>query len=426
MHSLKDFIAEADKHLVFLTSQLEQYTTLLQDGKKHITHLEAQRMDVILQMIEVTVPSFTTQELKKLAKLLHNGSLGTLANQYQEETEQAKKRILEIEGDKEYISRAILTNEKTGDYVVEFNQINSAFKDVDKEFAPYKKYTYEFEDLIQDKYGTDEYEHTGILRFFNNEHLENWKIGDLLCEEFGYEEFLPLLDKYLELKEKDGKLLEAANHYKQKILYIERLEKEHGSLSQKLPELPAIYRNKLAKELDMFLSSTSEQSAAVFFEAYPNLDHLLKTQQGLNFQRKYLNDFQTKLSTEKELLLAKKTRLLTENRRYKSKPYKYQNKKWTSLKFQKRFRRNHEWIQKRFDKYHNTNQVIYKFDNYKSAPSNLDDVFWWGLITNNKIDGSFSPSVKNYYESNTHDSQNYEGDNTVSPRGGNFFSTDNS
>jgi hypothetical protein len=193
-----------------------------------------------------------------------------------------------------------------------------------------------------------------------------------------------------------------------------------------LPKLPAIYRKKLAKELDLFLSSTSEQSATVFFEAYPNLDDLLKTQQGLNFQRKYLNDFQRKLSTEKELLLAKKTRLLTENRRYKSKPHKYQNKKWTSLKFQKRFRRNHEWIQKRFDKYQTTNEVIYKFNNYKSAPSNLDDVFWWGLITNNKIDGSFSPSVKNHYESNTHDSQNYESEHVVSPRGGIFFSTDNS
>jgi hypothetical protein len=112
MYFLKDFIAEADKHLVFLTSQVEEYTALLQDGKKHIIHLEAQRMDIVLQMIEVTVPSFTTQELKKLAKLLNNRPLRTLVNCYQEETEQAKKQILDIESDNEFINREILTNQK--------------------------------------------------------------------------------------------------------------------------------------------------------------------------------------------------------------------------------------------------------------------------------------------------------------------------
>ena len=72
--------------------------------------------------------------------------------------------------------------------------------------------------------GTDEYEHTGLLRFFNNEHLDNWRIGDILCEIFKEESFLPLREKYLELKSQLKELYDAADYYRRKINRLKLLK----------------------------------------------------------------------------------------------------------------------------------------------------------------------------------------------------------
>lgn len=406
-YSISDFFDQSNKHLLFFDNQISDYQKLIQQNKECIENLEAQRKQVILRMVQVTAPNFSVEELQQLGKLLHNDEVSSLALKLIDMTTTSQKRLEEINANQEYIERHILIDEKTGDYILELKQLTPVYNKMAKEFAPFKKYTLEFEDLIEDRYGLPDYEHKSILRFFNGEHLDNWRIGDILCEEFGVEEFLPLRSQYIEKKTAIDKMFEAVKHYQQKITFIQDLIKEHAEITAKLPKLPVLYRQQLGLKLDAFLTSTSTGSIAAFFAAYPALASLSKTQQGLNAQRQYLSDFRIKLKKELDELLAKKGRLEKERHRYKSNPHKYRSKTWFKSKFQKRFRRNTEWTKKRYKKYQKVHQVIYDFDNYDSINIAATDVFWWGVITKEKLDGSFSPSVQHYYESNTHDSSTY-------------------
>lgn len=425
MYSYNDFIKESAKQIEYHDSNLKKYAELVVSGRQKIAKLDQQREDVVLQMVDLIAPTFSTPELERVAKLLHNAGVALVAKQFEEEKQATQKRLDEIDADQEYIKRDILLHPTTGEYELEYKQANAAYQKADQAFAPYKKYTYEFEDLINDKYGTDEYEHTGILRFFNNEHLDNWRIGDILCEEFKEESFLPLREKYLGLKNQLKELYDAADYYRKKIKYIEDLKVEHRDKSYRLPQLPSIYKKKLAQEIDAFLDSTSPESSKAFFGAYPQLEDLAKSQQGLNSQRKYLLDLQKKLDEEASAIREKRTSLMTEHNRFKSSPSKYGGRKWEPEKFKKRFNRNQNYMNSRFDKYNKTQHTIYSFNNYHAAPSVYSDIFWWDLIVGkNKIDGSFSPDVKNYYDTHTHDKDNYHKNEPVSR--GDDFSSDNS
>lgn len=406
MHSLKDFLAESQRHIEFHDANIKRYNELIKENRNKANHLEKQRQDVVLRIIKAAVPDFSEGQLKKFSQLLHNVQLATWHLVLEREVATTKERIAAILADPEYIQREILIHPKTGEYVLEFNQINAVYEKVDEEYAPYKKYTFEFEDLIKDLYDTPEYEHTGILRFFNNEHLDNWRIGDILCEAFGVERFTPLKEKYLEIKKQHDELYDAVKHYRLKINYIEKMVTELAQLQERLPQLPDIYFNNLAQEAERFFESTSKESVLEFFAAYPELDGLAKVHQGLGYQRQYLMDFQAKLIAEKDDILNKRTRLSNERNRYASNQHKYQGKKWTSDKFKKRFNRNHSYISSRFLKYEKTNNLLANFNDY-AVPGVLTSIFWWEVITNNKVDGSFSPDVTNYYETHTHDKDNY-------------------
>ena len=99
----------------------------------------------------------------------------------------------------------------------------------------------------------------------------------------------------------------------------------------------------------------------------------------------------------------------------------YQNKKWPAEKFKKRFNRNSEYMNGRFNKSQKTQNTIYGFKNYNAAPST--DILWWDFIMNNKADGGFSKDVKEHYDSNTHDNENFKIEPTD---GGDNSSNDNS
>lgn len=413
MHSLQAFLAESKKHIDFQNKTINRYTELIQQNKKYIQDLQPQRQAVLKRIVEVIAPDFSAPQLEKIAILLHKGELATWSKRLEDEIENSKKRVAEINKDPEYIQREILIDSKTGEYILEYNQINTVYEKVDEEFAPYKKYTFEFEDLITDKYDTPEYEHTGILRFFNNEHLDNWRIGDILCETFEVERFSTLRDNYLRIKLQHSELYEAVKHYKTKINYIVNIINEEGELTRMLPQLPNIHKTALAKEVELFLNSTSPDSLNAFFAAFPNLDKLSKIQQGLNYQHQYLVDFQKKLSEERQVIVERLSRLKIERSRYEANTYKYQHKTWTQDKFKKRFNRNTDYINKRFTKYEKTNSVLGGFNNYDIVPITLSTVFWWDVITNNKIDGSFSPGVTDYYETHTHDKDNFVVENEV-------------
>jgi hypothetical protein len=421
MYTLKDFLSESAKQVQYHDGNLKQYINLINEGSLKIEKIDQQMADVILQMVDVVAPDFSTAEVEKISKLLHNKEISTFAFQLKRDTENCQKRIDQINADPEFIQREILLHPNTGEYALEYQQAKTAYEKADEAFAPYKKYTYEFEDLIKDKYDTAEYEHTGILRFFNGEHLDNWRIGDILCETFGYKTFAPLLENYLAIKAQLDELYEVVKHYNSKIKYIEGLIAEHKELSNKIPALPGLYKKKLAQEIFAFLESTSPQSCKAFFGAYSNLSNLAKTQQGLNAQRKYLEDLQTKMFAEKTEIELKKSKLQRECSIYNSNPYKHQNKKWPAEKFKKRFNRNSEYMNGRFNKYQKTQNTIYGFKNYNAAPST--DILWWDFIMNNKADGGFSKDVKEHYDSNTHDNENFKIEPTD---GGDNSSNDNS
>lgn len=407
-HSLQSFIEESGKHLDFLQAQALQYEELLNENEENLINLKAQYKDVLLQIVQIVAPTFSAKELTSLAKLMNRQSIADLPAKIKEEQHKLRTRLQEIKEDPEFQQREVLTNKTNGTYIQEYNQLNSAYKNITKEFDLSSRQTHVLNDLIVQKYGTQEYKHRGFMRFFNSKHLRNWKKADILVEQLGFNTFQELRDSFREHLQKGKEIEEAIVYYKTKIDRIEAMEVEEKGIEERLPNLIPLYKERLAINLQQFFESTAPYSYATFFQNYASLTELKKIQEGLSAQQEYLEEFQGKLRIEADALTAKQQRLSIERGRYTSNPSKYRGRTWTEEKFEKRFNRNHEWIEKRYNKYKKTGHTISSFRDYDRAPDAVEAFLWWELITENqRIDSSFSSSVSDFYSSHPHYEQDY-------------------
>ncbi|MCB9188938.1 MAG: hypothetical protein H6600_08240 [Flavobacteriales bacterium] len=408
-YSFKQYKEMALRHLDYLQGQVDDYTDLEIDARKKIADLKKQHRAVLVKISKLIVPEFTQDSTRQLADLMNDPEIANFPLIFQQEKERLKNEIEAIETNEKYVNRALYIDPQTGEYILAYKEMESAHEEILETFAKYLKRQSDFEELIHDKYGTPDYPHTGFAKYFNSEHLFDWRVADELCEEHGFEDIVDLLNDYKEKKENIEAIRNSMNDYRIKIDEIDNFVKKLEKNKLRLANLKDIYLENLGQAIGAFLNNTSPESIHEFEQKYNDiLGSLIKKERGLFNQSIYLEEFRTKLSEEMNSLVNKIVRLNNEVNKISRYAYKHPNRKWEKEKLDKRFKQNWTFINKRKIKYQKNIDTFYGFNNYDRISLSAASIFWWEVITNNKIDNSFSSSARDFYESHSKEDELFE------------------
>ena len=401
-YTFKQYKKMADGHLRYLQGQVDDYTDLDVDARKKITDLKKQHRTVLFKISSLIVPEFTETATHQLADIMNNREIADFPMLFHREKEKLNGEIASIEANEKFINRDLYIHPQTGEYVLAYKEMVTAHDEINNTFRKYVKRQSDFEELIHDKYGTPEYPHTGFAKYFNSEHLFDWRVADELCEKHGFEDIVDLLDDYKKKKENLEALRNSMQEYEIKIQEIENFVSKLEKNKLRLASLKDIYLENLGQAIGGFLNNTSQESLHEFEQTYHKLlGTLINKERGLYNQSVYLEEFKSKLTEEMDVLVNKIVRLTNEVRKIGRYAHKHPNRRWEKAKLDKRFRQNPAYIDKRKSKYQKNIDTFFGYDDYDKIKTSAASIFWWEMITKNKIDNSFSSSAKEFYESHS-------------------------
>lgn len=253
------------------------------------------------------------------------------------------------------------------------------------------------EGLLRRQWGTPQYPHRGIFRFFNSEFLRDWKNADAAVAVLKARDFAEVVQRFNEKTEQSQVLGESVGRCKDELSQIEALEWEHQKLTAEQADLPRQLRARLGAELASCLAVRGPESASVLPDP-ESIKRALAVVEGIAHQITYLEETANKLEGDLSGLLERSGRLRDEKRRYESDRYRYRNKSFNQDQWDKRFGRAGRY-QKAGDRYERVAEVVYVYDRYDTI-SPWEQFLWWDVITDGRIDGNFIPEVAEYRGSN--------------------------
>lgn len=405
-YGIHDFINEANKQIKFYEQQQHRMQDLLRDYERKIGDLTSRSQEVLRQITNALVPEFTEMRLKHIAQLINNPALNNLIKNKEKERKSLSETIHSIEAMPEFINRDAYLHEGSGvisQQIAEIEPLREQAEEAIRLFESVPRY----KGLLERGYGTSSYPHKSIFRFFNSEFLQDWKYADILCDFFREKDFINVLFKYKEAKNVITLLKDSTTELQNQKRRIDSLVEQHSKAEKKLDRLDDEYEGHLRTSIELFFTSNSKstisrtfQNNSAILEQYTQLD-------GLNHQLEYVRELHKKVMEEVNVISEKIHSLSLEAERYRADSYRYRNKRWDSTQFSKKFKRDENSYNRRLEKYRNTGERIYVFNDYGRA-SMLENFLWWDIITDGRLDGNFIPEVHDYYSSNPHSSYERE------------------
>ncbi len=405
MYSVDDFINRAATQLEAYASERTNLQNLITQNQNRRQELQQRLNDSYSNLCATVLPSLDESSLKQLSTTISAPRLEQLWSSMVSRQQQLQTEIRDVEADEEYQKRSALTAPRSGVISSQIEELEPMVARLQRELDTMNAMP-RIQHLIASGYGTDRYAHTGFMRFFNSEYLQDWKAADYILEQLGTESFLDVASRYSELRNQTKTLSESLADLRSQLQRVQAKVQEHDRDVAELGHLVDGLRLDVGKELLMFMEARKDASANVL----PNGADALKLYaviDGMKHQIEYLEQLSVKISADVSDLNQRADKLRMEKNRYESDRHRFRNKQFSEEQFAHRF--GNERYSRAYNRYNRMGETIYVFNDYY-RPSLFQEFLWWDVMTDGRLDGNFIPEVSSYY--NAHPDYDYERDSS--------------
>lgn len=391
-YGVADFLRAAQNRSQEIDRELAEIQQKVQQNYQRKTELEQRKAGAEEELVTQMLPSFTPEGLEKARNISGFMPLNNdLIDRMHQERQTLTKRIAQIEQDPQFQDRDRLTNPITGELTLAIQRLEehrAALSPLVDKCRTNKR----FDHLIQVGYGTPQYK----VGFWRLSYYLDWQAGDQVMEMFpDRKSFAALREEFLENARALADLEPRRQELQSTWDAVKRLELEYEDARARLQNLEAIHLAEARKKLAAFLGDCPEGALGKRLERYPELETMAKRWCGLNEQVRYLQRLnELQLAPLVADLNNEKAKLQKDSIKY-SRP-KNSYARFTQQTWESRFGGRREKIRKRLDRYGNTVETVYIFDDYDRG-SLAENFLWWDLVTDGQVDGNFIPEVKEYY-----------------------------
>ncbi len=403
MYSVDDFLQRAATQLKAYENEGSNLQSLITQNQQRRAELQQRLNDSYVNLCATVLPTPTAESLGQLSSTISAPRIAQLWTEMQRRQQQLQSEIREVEADDEYQKRSALTMPHTGVLSSQIEEIEPMYARLQQELDHMNAMP-RLQHLIASGYGTSRYPHTGFLRFFNSEYLQDWKAGDSILEQLGASSFLDVAARYSELRNQTKTLSDSLTDLRAQLQRVQSKVQEHDRDVDELAHLLDALRLEVGRELAVFVQARKEAAAA----SLPNGEEALKLYaviDGMKHQIEYLDQLMVKISGDVSDLNQRADKLRMEKARYEGDRHRFRNKSFTNEQFAHRF--GNERYSRAYNRYNRMGETIYVFNDYY-RPSLFQEFLWWDVMTDGRLDGNFIPEVSSYY--NAHPDYDYERD----------------
>lgn len=396
-YTIQDFIAEAEKQERFLQQQIARFDTLLADYDAKTSDLRARKSQAVMAITRRLLPEFSNDGAARLARTLGNTAVAGLHAEYLREKEQLGKRIAAIEADGKFQKRDYLLAPGTGVISSQIAEVEPMYEEASSYCAALENKR-RFSELAARRYGTPDYPHRGLLRFFNTEFLQDWRNADVIEEAMQGKPFAEILEQYDDAKNRRMVFGQTIAELRAQQAEIEGLAAEHDEKQRLLTTTDERYMLRAASFTGEWLRGAPPAEITAMLSAAGAETDEAQRADGLEHQIDYIRGLAEKVTADRNALVEKSAAITQEAMRYKADPHRFRNKRWEQGSFSRKFTRDAGRYDKLYGKYERTGETIYVFNDYGRG-SMLGDFLWWDVMTDGRLDGNFIPEVNEYYAS---------------------------
>jgi hypothetical protein len=398
--TVQDFVREADEQLRRYDQHAARFLGLAEDTERRRSELAA-RLDVAaMQIADALLPDLSQNSFQALSDKLGMPELTGILRRSRERETKIDARVAAIEETEAYNTR----DSVRGRAELQLDEVRPLFDHALKDLR-YLDSLPRIQQLMTRGYGTPDYPHKGIFRYFKREFLEDWKRADEACAALKVSSFSEVAARYRDRTEQCEVLGRTVHDIEEKLKNIADLEGERDRLLAERAAQPDTMRLEAGKRIASLLKSNTKLIELLGFPE--TLQGRIREIDGMEHQVEYLRSLRLQIEQDAAQVQERAAKLRDERDRYNANMYRYRNKQFTSDQFEKRFRRDGRY-DKLYTRYERTGNTVYVFNDYNRT-SGLDDFLWWDVMTDGRLDGNFIPEVQEYVTANP----NYQYDRSV-------------
>lgn len=405
--NVQDFVQEAEEQLRRYEQHASRFLGLAGDTERRRRELAA-RLDVVAtQLADALLPDLTPASFQALSEKLGMPELMGILRRSRDRETKIDARVAAIEETEAYQTRDAVR----GRAELQIDEVRPLFDHAMSDLRHLDSLP-RMRELMGRSYGTPDYPHRGIFRYFKREFLEDWKRADEACTALKVSFFSEVAARYRDRQEQCEVLGRTVHDVEDKLKNIAELEQERDHLLSERAAQPDTMRLEAGKRMASLLKSNTKLIEQLGFPE--TLQGRIREIDGMEHQVEYLQSLRVQIEQDAAQVQERAAKLREERDRYNSNLYRYRNKQFSSDQFEKRFRRDGRY-DKLYTRYERTGNTVYVFNDYNRT-SGLEDFLWWDVMTDGRLDGNFIPEVQEYVNANP----NYQYDRSV------FASSDSS
>jgi phage terminase Nu1 subunit (DNA packaging protein) len=377
------------------TTTIENGSNRWRARRDHAVRIAGKQATAFASLAATVLPDLSdATAVDALASRLGLHEIKTLHTRLMDQLAKNAFRRKEIEGSEQYSDRDLhLLRLET-----KRNELEPLYRHAHLEWQKLQAQE-KLAELMARGYGTDQYAHRGWLRFFNKQHLDDWRCADAATEALGFASFEELRVAYKDRSEQMQVLGRDWNELNEQKAAIEQLEQERERLIREETELP----QETYQEMGERIAAILDNGKSPQIDSLPNPDALrsrLNEISGMNAQTEYLDGLRTQVERETASIAERAEKLYQERNRYAGDRHRYRNKRFSDEQWGKRFG-DHRTARYEplYNRYRRTSDTVYVFHDYNRA-SGLEDFLWWDVMTDGRMDGNFLPEVREWRDHN--------------------------
>lgn len=384
----REFVQRAEQQLNRLRGAEGELRSARKAHEETVDKLEKARNTALDELTTSLLPELSPQALERVKTEAGYGRFAQddpFAYIERRRTE-LEGRIREIESDERYVRRGELLDPVTGELTLKHDQLATDLGILREPLERYERET-RFMELVRCGYDTEAY----TPSIFTIRYYSDWKWGDVFCEQFNHERFAELREAYFNLRHAFDAQQRDLDALRAEMNAITELEREHDDAGRKLATIREDTLASCRTMLREHLEHIDRTELARWMAADPTRVAVVKRLHGIERKMDYLGTMASRQFLDEGETLG---RAIDKLRR---KHAKYQRPKNANANIPLAEAR--AWlgdplkkVEERRQRFRNHYDRVEQFERY-DAFDYANNLLWWDLMTDGRIDGDFIPEV---------------------------------
>lgn len=396
--TLIHFQEKARRRLEELQSELDSLGPITSSNA--VAQVEKARRAVEVELGLALLPDLSEPSCRRAARL--TGFLGITADPpavaLEAERQALTARLATIDADERFQKREHLAHPDTGELVQRKEEL-LAHRLPFTEFTSRCEAHARFRHLIAVGYDTPAY----AVPFWRSAYYQDWKAGDEVVELFPERSsderalrFADLRATWLDHLDSITALNASLHSVESDLAAISTLTRVHAQLGLELAALPGKHLDLWRERLISHLRALGLENLDPALETEPAIARLLKALDGLDHKARYLESVATEARALAKALTDEKAKLAADLA--KSQRPKAAGTTFDGAAIQKRFVERPTKFRTRISNLTEVHTTVRHYDDWSAARIG-QQLLWWDVMTDGRLDGNFIDEVRDHRHS---------------------------